>query len=209
MSTDVPDDHLAASNAFFESRLGEFPVLIILRGHSVEETIALCRLAWDLGIELVEIPVQGKESLAALAAAIDAAGPGAAVGAGTVTSVGVVDQVAAVGAAFTVAPGWDEQVARASVNAGMPHLPGVFTPTEVHTVTATGITWLKYFPARALGPAWLTALHGPFPAARFVATGGITPDNAPAFLTAGAAAVSLGASFATADPVAVAQLGKR
>jgi 2-dehydro-3-deoxyphosphogluconate aldolase/(4S)-4-hydroxy-2-oxoglutarate aldolase len=67
---------------------------------------------------------------------------------------------------------------------GLPHLPGVATPTEVQRAPAAGFGWLKAFPAAQLGAGWITAMHGPFPEARCVATGGIDLSNAAGFLSA-------------------------
>jgi 2-dehydro-3-deoxyphosphogluconate aldolase/(4S)-4-hydroxy-2-oxoglutarate aldolase len=65
------------------------------------------------------------------------------------------------------------------------------------------------FPAAQLGSSWITALCAPFPAARFVATGGISTGNAGEFLLAGAAAVSLGSSFADSADDAIRELASR
>ena len=73
----------------------------------------------------------------------------------------------------------------------------------MHRAGQLGLTWLKAFPAAALGTGWISAMRGPFPDVRFVATGGIDSDNAAQFLAAGAGAVSLGSAFATADPAQV------
>lgn len=79
---------------------------------------------------------------------------------------------------------------------GMPHLAGVGSATEVQQASQAGLYWLKAFPARELGASWISAMKGPFPSVRCVATGGIDGENAKEFLEAGAAAVSLGAVFA-------------
>ena len=63
------------------------------------------------------------------------------------------------------------------------------------TALAHGHTWLKAFPASLLTPAWLTAMAGPFPEARFVCTGGIDSRNARAFLDAGARGVAVGSAL--------------
>lgn len=186
---------------FFPRHLASAPVLAILRGYGAERTVQLCHQAWDAGIALVEVPNQSDDDLAALHAAVTAARErGRLVGAGTVTSPALVEQASAAGAAFTVAPALDAQVLAASQAAGMPHLPGVATATEVHQALALGAGWLKAFPAAALGTAWFAGMRGPFPQVRFVATGGVDVANAAAFLDAGAAAVSLGSAFASSGP---------
>ncbi|MFD9700100.1 bifunctional 4-hydroxy-2-oxoglutarate aldolase/2-dehydro-3-deoxy-phosphogluconate aldolase [Lentzea sp. NPDC059081] len=180
---------------FFERHLAAVPAMVILRGHDPETTVRLCRAAQ--GVALIEVPWHGEESTASLAAAVAWARevPGVSVGAGTVVSLDVLDAVTALGAQFTVAPGFDARVAAASVERGLPHLPGVATATEVGTALAAGFRWQKAFPASVLTPAWFTALLAPFPGVRFVATGGVDAANARSFLDAGARAVSFGSSF--------------
>lgn len=189
-----------SATAFFDQHLAA-RVMVILRG-SGPATVELCERAWSAGVDLVEVPVQGRDDLAALRAAVAAAaGRGRLVGAGTVVTPDLLDLVSEAGAAFTVAPGTDPDIVAGSLARGLPHLPGVATPSDVHTAQRLGLRWQKVFPASVLGPAWVRALRGPFPDVRFVATGGIDVDNARDFLDAGCWAVALGRSFADA-PVA-------
>ncbi|MFJ1745098.1 bifunctional 4-hydroxy-2-oxoglutarate aldolase/2-dehydro-3-deoxy-phosphogluconate aldolase [Streptomyces sp. NPDC088116] len=102
------------------------------------------------------------------------------------------------------AVGFSREVAEASLAAGLPHLPGVATASEIQQAEALGFGWLKAFPAADLGPGLIASMHGPFPQARFVATGGMNLANTMEFLGAGAAAVSLGSALA--DPGQFAQL---
>jgi 2-dehydro-3-deoxyphosphogluconate aldolase / (4S)-4-hydroxy-2-oxoglutarate aldolase len=195
---------------FFTNHLGTTPVMAILRGHGPARTLELCHRAWELGLALVEIPVQNDDDLESLRAAVAAGRPdGHVVGAGTVTSPGLVGAVAEVGAAFTVAPGLDEEVLVASHAAGLPHLPGVATATEIHHAVRLGLVWLKAFPAAALGPSWFAAMAGPFPQIRLLATGGVDAGNAATFLDAGAAAASLGSAFADVAAEDVRRLTSR
>lgn len=198
------------SQEFFAHRLSGAPVMVIARGLGPERTVAVARRAWRLGVSLVEVPVQSEPDLQALTDAVNAGrAEHRPVGAGTVTSIELVRQVADAGAVFTVAPGLDAAVAEASTERGLPHLPGVATPTDVHRALQLGLTWQKAFPASVLGSEWIAAMRGPFPQVHFVATGGIDVTNSPAFLHAGAAAVSLGSSFESADDEAVRGLVAR
>ncbi|MFF0223493.1 bifunctional 4-hydroxy-2-oxoglutarate aldolase/2-dehydro-3-deoxy-phosphogluconate aldolase [Streptomyces sp. NPDC004629] len=195
------------SDTFFAHHLAATPVIGIFRGQDPTTTVELCHRAWDFGVDLVEIPVQSPAALPSLRAAVEAArARGKHVGAGTVTSAERVRAVVDIGAAFTVAPGLHPEVIEASAQAGLPHLPGVATATDIAAALAMGHTWLKAFPARQLGSDWITAQLAPFPDARFVATGGISADNAAAFLSAGCAAVAVGSALA--DPAALPQLRK-
>jgi len=183
-------------NSRFEELFGGVPLMAILRGMGVERSLAVSTTAWDLGIELVELPIQTPEDLEALRV-VAAAGRerGKSVGAGTVLSAEHVAQAASAGAAFTVSPGFDLEVARASHEAGLLSMPGVATATEVQLALKSGLTWLKAFPASVLGPHWLTAMHGPFPQARFVTTGGMNAANAGEYLRAGARVVAVGSAL--------------
>jgi 2-dehydro-3-deoxyphosphogluconate aldolase/(4S)-4-hydroxy-2-oxoglutarate aldolase len=80
----------------------------------------------------------------------------------------------------------------------MPFIPGALTPTEVGSAWAAGATFVKLFPASAVGPTFVRELRGPMPAVQLIATGGVDAANAPAFLEAGAAAVGVGGAITRA-----------
>jgi 2-dehydro-3-deoxyphosphogluconate aldolase/(4S)-4-hydroxy-2-oxoglutarate aldolase len=190
----------------FETIFGS-PVMAILRGFSPDETVRLSYIAWDMGIEAVEVPIGRPEHVAALAAAVGAGkSMGKRVGAGTVVSLGHVDAAVRAGAAYTVAPGFDADVLAASTASGLPHLPGVATATELHHAVAAGCTWVKCFPATSLGPSWFRDIRGPFPDVKLVATGGITAETVESFLDAGASVAAVGSALA--DPQQLVTLGK-
>jgi 2-dehydro-3-deoxyphosphogluconate aldolase/(4S)-4-hydroxy-2-oxoglutarate aldolase len=195
------------SDEFFETHFRSAGIMTILRGLSLSRTLKLAERGWDSGVPLLEVPLQGEDSAAALSAAVVAgASRGLPVGAGTIVSVDLVDEAASLGATFTVAPGFDREVADRSLERGLPHLAGVATATEVHAALRYGLRWQKAFPAAQLGAGWITAMHGPFPRARFVATGSIDQSNAVSFLRAGAGAVSLGSSYGRLTPEALRDL---
>jgi len=180
----------------FEQLFGATPLMAILRGMGAERSLAVSTTAWDLGIDVVELPIQTADDVEALRV-VAAAGRerGKRVGAGTVVSVEHVAQAASAGAAFTVSPGFDLEVVRASHDAGLLSLPGVASASEVQLAMKAGLTWLKAFPASVLGAPWLAAMRGPFPHARFVATGGMSAANAGEFLAAGARVVAVGSAL--------------
>jgi 2-dehydro-3-deoxyphosphogluconate aldolase / (4S)-4-hydroxy-2-oxoglutarate aldolase len=191
----------------FDDIIGEQRVMAILRGLPPRETVEIAERLWDAGVTVLEVPIGFPDAVPALRAAASAAEDrGLRVGAGTVITPAQVTAAAEAGARYTVAPGFDPLVLAASLAAGLPHLPGVGTATEVQRAYLAGCRWLKAFPAAALGPAWISGLHGPFPDVRFVATGGLKIADVPAFLAAGARVVALGAALA--DPSQRDQIGK-
>ena len=186
----------ATSNDWFDREFAASPVMIIMRGLGVERSLELSALAWDIGVATVELPIQNPEDLEALKAVVAlGAERGRTVGAGTVISAKQVAQAAEAGATYTVSPGLDTDVIKESLDAGLPTLPGVATASEVQAGMRLGLAWFKAFPAAALGPGWISAMHGPFPSAKFVATGGVNVTTASSFLTAGARVVSLGSAL--------------
>jgi 2-dehydro-3-deoxyphosphogluconate aldolase/(4S)-4-hydroxy-2-oxoglutarate aldolase len=195
------------NDEYFDGIFARQRVMAILRGYDPERTVELCRIAWDAGIDAVEVPVQSESAYPSLVAAIAAARErGTSIGAGTVTTPGQVERVAELGAAYTVAPGTSARVIETSLALGLPHLPGVATASEITVVLDHGLTWVKAFPAAQLGPAWISAQRGPFPQVTFVATGGIDAGNAADFLDAGARVVAVGSALA--DPGQLRLLGR-
>ena len=180
------------------------PVMAILRGFGVQRTVELARQAWALGLTCVEVPIQSEADVAALAAVVEAGRAGGHVaGAGTVVSRRHVEQASDAGAAFTVSPGLDLDVVRASLDAGLPSLPGVSSASEIQAAHRFGLTWVKAFPASVLGPAWFRAMRGPFPQIRFVATGGMDAHNAREYLSAGAEVVAVGSALEDGAQIAL------
>lgn len=203
MSTSL---HATTSDDFFASHFSRSRVMGIFRGFTPEQTAALCRNAFDAGITLVEVPLTGENSIAALEAAVDVARGrrGVSVGAGTVILAEQVHTVIETGGDFTVAPGVHPAAIEASREANLPHLPGVATSSDIAYALSYGYTWQKVFPAAQLGADWVTAQHGPFPHVKFVATGGITPGNTTSFFKAGIAGVAWGSAFS--DSTALEEL---
>ncbi|MER3390833.1 MAG: bifunctional 4-hydroxy-2-oxoglutarate aldolase/2-dehydro-3-deoxy-phosphogluconate aldolase [Microcella sp.] len=193
----MTDAHSAeAANAWFDSALGLSPVMAVLRGLDPATTVRLAQLAWDSGFENVEIPIESQDALPSLAAALSAgAERGAAVGAGTIVEHDQMETAARMGAAYFVSPGLDPGLVRDAWRMGLPFLPGVSTASEILAARALGLRWLKAFPVSVLGPAWVSAMRGPFPDLRLVATGGMNGDNADVFLRAGCSVVGVGGAL--------------
>lgn len=51
---------------------------------------------------------------------------------------------------------------------------------------------IKLFPASAVGPSYIKAIHGPLPQAKIMPTGGVELENVKEWIKAGAAAVGVG-----------------
>ncbi len=100
---------------------------------------------------------------------------------GTVMGSGQLFDAIGAGAAFAVSPGSSEALLNAAAAGPVPFVPGVATVTELMRVVSSGVREVKFFPAEASGGiAALTSLAAVEPSVRFLPTGGIDADLAPA-----------------------------
>ena len=166
--------------------------LVVVRADHIPDAARLCRALADGGIRTVELTFTTPGVLDHLAAAAEV--PGVLLGAGTVLTADEARAAIDAGARFLVTPGLRPAVAAVAVAAGVPVMLGAFTPTEVATAVDLGSAAVKIFPAGRLGPAYLSDLRGPYPHVELLPSGGISADNAAAFLAAGATAVCAGTS---------------
>lgn len=133
------------------------------------------------GLPCAEVTFRTDAAVASIRAMSGVAGM--TVGAGTVTHPDQVAQAVEAGARFIVSPGFSSAVVAACRRHGVPVIPGAATATEMQMAIEAGLGVVKFFPAAAAGGlATLRALSAPFPALRFVPTGGITDLTAPDYL---------------------------
>ncbi len=186
---------LADPNALLRHHLAACPLIAILRGITPAEAVPVGRALWHAGFRIIEVPLNSPDALRSIAA-LRAALPQALVGAGTVTSVQAVNDVAAAGGQLVVSPHCDVQVITASVAAGMVCLPGVATATEAFDALSAGAHGLKLFPAEMLPPAVVKALRAVLPAdTLLIPVGGIGMHNIAAYRGAGANAFGIGSAL--------------
>jgi 2-dehydro-3-deoxyphosphogluconate aldolase / (4S)-4-hydroxy-2-oxoglutarate aldolase len=190
---------------WFGAGFASCSVMAVFRGLSPADTVDLANVAWDLGATQVEVPIESANAVPSLEAAI-AAGRDREmrVGAGTIVTPEQLHCAATAGAAYLVSPGLDPNLIALADRAALPMLPGVATASEILRAQSMGFEWVKAFPASVLGAGWFTAMKGPFPSVKFVATGGITGHNAADFLAAGASVVGIGRAFG--DPTQLDRL---
>ena len=176
-------------------------VAILRRGEPRERLLTLVDELADAGVRVFEVTMDaaaGAEDLAAVRARLDGR-EGALVGAGTILRPAQLDAALRVNADFGVAPVFDPRVMEPALEAGLPFVPGGMTPTEILLAWEAGATFVKLFPASAVGPSFVRELRGPLPDLALIPTGGIDAVNAASFLSAGAAAIGIGSALARAD----------
>ena len=167
-------------------------ILAVVRAPRIPDPAELCAALASGGIRAVEFTFTTPNLPEVLAAAAAARAAGQHVGAGTVVTAEQAEAAIDAGAEFLVTPAVRPEVAAVAERRGVPVFLGAFTPTEVMRAIDLGAAAVKIFPASALGPRYLKDLHGPFPDARLVPSGGVSSANACAFLDHGAFAVCCG-----------------
>lgn len=176
--------------------LDPLPLIAILRGLTPAEAPAIGDALFDAGFRVLEVPLNSPDPLASIAALATRFGGRALVGAGTVLQPAQVAEVAAAGGRLIVMPHADGAVIRAAKAAGLACVLGVATPTEAFAALAAGADALKLFPAELLTPPVLKALRAVLPRElKLLPVGGITPQNLPAYVAAGASGFGLGSAL--------------
>lgn len=157
------------------------PVIPVLVVDRVEDALPIARALVAGGLPALEVTLRTPAALDAIREMAQV--EGAVVGAGTVLNPRQLDDAMKAGARFAVSPGLTEPLGRASIDAGLPFLPGTATAGDIMRGLDMGLTHFKFFPAATSGgiPA-LKALAAPLYEARFCPTGGITLENAPDWL---------------------------
>ena len=126
--------------------------------------------------------------------------PELTIGAGTVLDEASARLAVLAGATFLVSPALDPAVLRVAHRYGVVAVPGVGTPTEVVRALELGADLIKLFPASSHGPKAVADLLQALPQAPLVPTGGVTVEDAPDYVRAGAVAVGMGGSLAAGGP---------
>ncbi len=161
------------------------PVIPVLAINNLSDAVPLARALVKGGIKVLEITLRTPIALDAIRLISDEV-EDAIVGVGTVITPKDMERSAHAGAVFAVSPGLTEELAKHAVyfKDNLPLLPGVSTPSELMRATESGFETLKFFPAEAAGGRpMLKSFAGPFPNMKFCPTGGITPKNAPNYLS--------------------------
>jgi 2-dehydro-3-deoxyphosphogluconate aldolase/(4S)-4-hydroxy-2-oxoglutarate aldolase len=166
----------------------------ILRGLDPDRTADLAENCWEIGMDLVEVPVQGEAGWAGLRAVAERS-QGRAFGAGTVLTAADARRAVDAGVSVVISPSVHADVITTTLKAGAVPLPGVMTPTDVANAVLLGAEICKVFPASLVGPAWFKAMQGPFPRTQFIAVGGINAANMNDFIDAGAVGVGFGGAI--------------
>lgn len=177
---------------FSEELFLKVPVVGILRGYSKAEVLEIVKVYHQEGYTNVEITMNTPNVEELISAVSEQFDGKLNVGAGTVTTIEEVDKVKAAGAQFIVSPIVDISVIEYCVKIGMPIFPGAYSPTEIYSAAKAGARMVKVFPASTLGHKYIKDVLAPLDYLELMPTGGVTTENASAYLEAGAKAFGMG-----------------
>jgi 2-dehydro-3-deoxyphosphogluconate aldolase/(4S)-4-hydroxy-2-oxoglutarate aldolase len=174
-------------------------IVAIIRLPSADDLLPAAEAIRDGGVTAVEFSLTTPGALQALARARLRLGREIRLGVGTVLAAEAARDSIRAGAEFLTAPNLNPEVVRAGREAGVPVIPGAFTPTEIVQAWDLGASLVKVFPAGPVGPRYIKDLRGPLPHIPLVPTGGVSLENAGAFILAGAAALGVGGELVSTD----------
>jgi len=180
----------------FGRRLGESPLVAIIRGVTPDEAEAIGTAIFEAGIRIIEVPLNSPDPLRSIELLARLFGDTALIGAGTVLDPGDVARVKDCGGRIIVSPNSFAPVIEATAAAGLVSLPGFFTPSEAFGALRAGATGLKLFPAEGAGPAVLKAQRAVLPKdVPVLVVGGIGPGTMRPWLDSGAQGFGLGSGL--------------
>jgi 2-dehydro-3-deoxyphosphogluconate aldolase/(4S)-4-hydroxy-2-oxoglutarate aldolase len=167
-------------------------VIAVLRTTHASEYAPVIESLVAGGVRFIELTLTTRGVFDLLPEIRTAFGDAAEIGVGTVTTTEQANLALDVGAQFLVTPSTNLEVIQAAVAREVPIIPGGLTPTELHAAWSAGATAVKVFPASTVGTDYVGQLHGPFPEMQLIPSGGVSIEDAPRWISAGALAVSLG-----------------
>lgn len=173
-------------------KIDEKKVIAIVRGIFGEECLNLAKALHKGGVDLMEVTFDQKSheerlrTVSTIRLLVEKLGDEMCIGAGTVTTVEMVNMAKEAGAQFIVSPDTKEAVIRATVEADMVSIPGALTPTEITQAHDYGADFIKVFPVSNMGVSYIMNITAPLSHVKMLAVGGVDGSNVKDYLAAGA-----------------------
>ena len=162
--------------------LASIGIIPVIKINDAEKAVPLARALCAGGLPAAEVTFRTPAAAEAIRR-IRAEVPEVCVCAGTVLNAETAERAVEAGAEAVISPGTNPAVVKWCLEMGVPVIPGCATPTEVEACMRMGLDFVKLFPAEVVGGvAMLKALSGPYSHMAFMPTGGVSPENAAAYL---------------------------
>ena len=200
--------------AEIESSVRQGRIIAIIRGFAPDVCLRLAEAYAKGGIRLVEVtfnqksPDTWKDTVAAIRAIGERFGGDMRAGAGTVLTEEQLTMCEEAGGKYMITPNVNAELIRECVRRGLVAMPGAMTPSEAVDAYDAGASFVKIFPAGALGPEYVKAIRAPLSHIPFLAVGGIGPDNVADFIKAGCVGAGVGGNLTNKEWIAAGEWGK-
>lgn len=172
---------MAQDAATLKTLLSAAPVVPVLIHDDVATARSLAEALVAGGLTNLEVTLRTPNALKVIAEMAKV--PGAVVGSGTVRKTDDMKASVDAGCRFMVSPGAPVALLEAAGDISIPLLPGIASPTEAMAASLMGYTYLKFFPAEAMGGApVLKSFASPLADLSFCPTGGIDLEKARGYL---------------------------
>ena len=166
----------------FDEQLKQIGILPVVIANTVKDALSLAETLAENNIPCIEITCRTACAIDAIKAIKDSR-INILLGVGTVTNTKLLEQISSIGVDFAVSPGVTASLIDASIDNGLPLLPGISSASEIMLCMEHGLKHMKIFPAMPIGASQLLkAFYSPFPEAQFCPTGGINMDNFQEFI---------------------------
>jgi 2-dehydro-3-deoxyphosphogluconate aldolase / (4S)-4-hydroxy-2-oxoglutarate aldolase len=182
-------------------------VVAIMRADSPDQLLEAAKAVLEGGVEAIEVTMTTPGALDVVKAATSSFGNEVLFGVGSVLDPETARAAILAGAQFVVCPTFKYETVQLCQRYSVPVVPGAYTPTEILSAWEAGADAVKVFPASAGGPAYVKAVKAPLPQVRLSAVGGVTVENAAAFIKAGADFVGVGGELVNRKLLASGSFG--
>jgi 2-dehydro-3-deoxyphosphogluconate aldolase/(4S)-4-hydroxy-2-oxoglutarate aldolase len=184
------------SKADILRRIHSIGLIPVVRAESADMAHRAVAAICAGGIPIVEITMTVPGAVDVIRELVKLTSAETLIGAGTVLDAKTAEACVNVGAQFIVSPALDLNTIAYCTKMDILMMAGALTPTEIYTAWSAGADLVKVFPAGAVGgPGYLKAIKGPLPHIKLVPTGGVSLQNAAAFIEAGAEALGIGSDL--------------
>lgn len=175
------------------NRIMETGVIAVVRAESAEQAAKVIDAAREGGILALEVTMTVPGAIDVIKEICSKyEGGNEIIGAGTVLDAETARMAMLAGAQFIVGPTLNADMIRICNRYQINCIPGTMSVTEILQALELGASIVKIFPGSLLKPDFIKNVHGPIPYAPLMPTGGVTVENAPEWIRAGAVAIGVG-----------------
>jgi 2-dehydro-3-deoxyphosphogluconate aldolase/(4S)-4-hydroxy-2-oxoglutarate aldolase len=183
-------------------QLAALAVMPVIQIENADDAVKLVEVLSENGLPAAEITFRSAAAAESIRR-IRNAFPDVILCAGTVLTIGQVDEAVEAGADFIISPGFNPTTVNYCIENGIKIIPGINNPSQIEQALELGIKVVKFFPAEASGGVnMVKALVGPYSQIKLMPTGGIKPSNVMDYLAVPQVIACGGSWIATTSAIA-------